>query len=37
MKNSSILGDSNFVYKQAPREILKFNMIKKLKVQKHTS
>lgn len=36
MKNNSIVGDSNFISKQAPAEILKFNMIWKVKVQRHT-
>lgn len=37
MKNNSILDESNFIYKQVPTEILKFNMIYKVEVQKHTS
>lgn len=37
MKNNSILDESNFIYKQVPTEILKFNMIYKVEVQKRTS
>lgn len=32
MKSNSIWGESNFIYKQVPTEILKFNMTYKSEV-----